>query len=289
VTVASPPDRRPPDWLARFAAQRGAVLGAAFLLVVALLAIVAPVPHPPHAQLDIRTLRSIPPSLAHPLGTDPYARDVLSRLVHGGRLSLGIGLASALLATVIGTCVGALAGASGRRLDALLMRVVDAGLAVPRALVVLAAVAAWDALSVPALVLLLAATGWFGVSRLVRAEVRDAARSEWALAARALGVPPVRLWWRHLLPHALAPATIAMTFGVAQAIALEGALSFLGVGVRPPLASWGSMLADAAEHPARLWWIVLAAGTALVATVLAVNAVGEGLRRSLGGREVAAS
>jgi peptide/nickel transport system permease protein len=284
--VTVPADR---GVVARFAARRGAVAGAAFLLVVALLALVAPVPYPPELQLDIRALRSTPPSLAHPLGTDPYARDVLSRLVHGARLSLGIGLSSAVLATALGVCVGAVAGAAGRRVDAVLMRVVDAGLAVPRALVVLAAVAAWDTLSVPAFVMLLAGTGWFGVSRLVRADVREAARSEWALAARALGVPPFRLWWRHLLPHALAPATVAMTFGVAQAIALEGALSFLGVGVRPPLASWGSMLADAAEHPARLWWIVLAAGGALVATVLAVNAVGDGLRRALGGREVAAS
>jgi ABC-type dipeptide/oligopeptide/nickel transport system permease subunit len=275
----------------RFAARREAVVGLAALIVIAVAGLLAPwlSPYDPSAQPDIIALRAQAPSLQHWFGTDLYSRDVLSRVLYGARISLSIGVGAAVLSSLIGTAVGLTAGAASRGVDDALMRLVDAGLSVPRALVLIAVAALWGTLSVPLLTLVLAATGWFAVSRLVRAEVRSARDAEWALAARALGATPWRLWTSHLLPHALAPAIIAATLGVGQAIALEGALSFLGLGVQPPAASWGTIMGDGADARPALWWVVVCPGLALAITVLAVNAVGDGLREALDPREVADS
>nr|MCU0623832.1 ABC transporter permease [Gemmatimonadaceae bacterium] len=216
-------------------------LALATLAGLALVGGLAPwlAPFDPAAQPDIRTGAGLAPHWPHLLGTDGYSRDVLSRLLHGTRVSLGLGLAAGGLTAALGTAIGLVAGASAAWVDAVVMRLIDAAVAIPRVVVLATAVALWGTLSAPALVLLLAATGWFGIARIVRTDVRTMRHAEWRLAAIALGVPTWRTWWRHLLPAVAPTVGVAATLAVAQTIALEAAVSFLGLGVQPPTASWG--------------------------------------------------
>jgi len=248
-----------------------------------LLALLAPVlaPHPPHLQLDLDHLRSAAPSLPHPLGTDPYSRDLLSRVLHGARVSLGIAVLAVLVAVVVGVTVGVVSGWAGGVVDVVLMRLVDAALAVPRLFTVLVPLALWEHVTVPAIVLILGGTGWFAMSRLVRAEVRAARARPWVAAARAIGVPPVRIITRHLLPTIAGPVIVVATMGIGQVVLLEAGLSYLGLGVPQPLPSWGSIIADGQPVLRAAPWVAGSAGLALVATVLAFTLVGDGLRERL--------
>jgi peptide/nickel transport system permease protein len=234
------------------------------LALLALAALLAPwlAPYDPIAQPDAVGLRLRPPSLAHPFGTDQYSRDLLSRVLWGARVSLGVAVTSVALATLVGTTVGVLAGYAGRTLDAALMRAVDALMAIPRVLLLVAVVGLWGRLGVVPLVLLLGLTGWMGVARLVRAEARGVAAREHVLAARALGAGHLRVLARHVLPACLTPAVVAATLGVPQVIALEAGLSYLGLGVQPPFASWGTLIHDGADLLAIAWWISVIPGLA---------------------------
>jgi peptide/nickel transport system permease protein len=243
-------------------------------------------PYDPAAQPDIVGLKSTPPSLAHPFGTDPLSRDVLSRVLYGSRVSLAVAAASVVLSALLGTAYGSLAGMAGRRVDALLMRAVDALVAVPRVLVLTAVLALWGALPLPALVAVIGATGWFATSRLVRAEVRAVRARDFAAAAAALGASRRRVLVRHVLPNVLSPVLVAATLGVADVIALEAALAYHGLGVQPPQPSWGNIIQDGAEQIQRLWWVSLFPGLAIAVTVVAVNRVGDGLRDALDPRQL---
>ena len=258
------------------------------LLLVSLGAVLAPLlaPYDPTAQLDIERLQSLPPSAAHPFGTDPYSRDVLSRLIYGSRVSLAVGLGSVALAMSFGIAVGIVAGFLGGTVDAVLMRLVDAAIAIPRLLVLLIVASLWGRLGIVPLTLLMAGTGWFGVSRLVRAETMALRDREFVLAARALGVPTPRLLVRHVLPNVLAPALVAAALGIANVILLEAALSYLGIGIRPPAASWGTIIEDSAERVAELWWLTLFPGLAILVTVFACNALGDALRDAFDPRQL---
>jgi len=258
------------------------------LLLVSLGAVLAPLlaPYDPTAQLDIERLQSLPPSAAHPFGTDPYSRDVLSRLIYGSRVSLAVGLGSVALAMSFGIAVGIVAGYLGGTVDAVLMRLVDAAIAIPRLLVLLIVASLWGRLGIVPLTLLMAGTGWFGVSRLVRAETMALRDREFVLAARALGVPTPRLLVRHVLPNVLAPALVAAALGIANVILLEAALSYLGIGIRPPAASWGTIIEDGAERVAELWWLTLFPGLAILVTVFACNALGDALRDAFDPRQL---
>jgi len=258
------------------------------LLVVALSAVFAPLlaPYDPTAQLDIVRLPSQPPSFAHPLGTDPYSRDVLSRLLYGGRISLAVGLGAVLLAMSFGIAVGAVAGFMGGAVDAVLMRFVDAALSIPRLLVLILIASLWGSLGLVSLTLLMAGTGWFAVSRLVRAETLALREREFIVAARALGASPLRILVRHVLPNVAAPALVAATLGIANVILLEAGLSYLGIGVRPPTASWGAIIQDGAERVSDLWWLTLFPGLAILVTVFACNALGDALRDALDPRQL---
>ena len=263
-------------------------IALAVLLLVSLGAVLAPVlaPYDPTAQLDIERLQSLPPSAAHPFGTDPYSRDVLSRLIYGSRVSLAVGLGSVALAMSFGIAVGIVAGFLGGTVDAVLMRLVDAAIAIPRLLVLLIVASLWGRLGILPLTLLMAGTGWFGVSRLVRAETMALRDREFVLAARALGVPTPRLLVRHVLPNVLAPALVAAALGIANVILLEAALSYLGIGIRPPAASWGTIIEDGAERVAELWWLTLFPGLAILVTVFACNALGDALRDAFDPRQL---
>jgi peptide/nickel transport system permease protein len=263
-------------------------IALAVLLLVALGAVLAPVlaPYDPTTQLDIERLQSLPPSAAHPFGTDPYSRDVLSRLLYGSRVSLAVGLGSVALAMSFGIAVGIVAGFLGGAVDAVLMRLVDAAISIPRLLVLIMVASLWGRLGLVPLTLLMAGTGWFGVSRLVRAETMALRDREFVVAARALGISTPRLLVRHLLPNVIAPALVAAALSIANVILLEAALSYLGIGVRPPTASWGTIIEDGAERVAELWWLTLFPGLAILVTVFACNALGDALRDAFDPRQL---
>jgi len=260
-----------------------AAIAAATLVVIAIAAALAPwlAPFDPNQPLDVAA-RAQPPSAEHWLGTDPLSRDLLSRLLHGARVSLGVSLVAVAVATIVGTAWGAIAGYVGGWVDRALMHLVDAGLAIPRILLLLGIVSLWGTLSVSALILLLGLTGWFGASRLVRAEVRATRERDYVAAARATGVPGARILVRHILPHALTPMLVAATLGVGQVVVIEAGLSFLGYGIASPAASWGSLIRDGREVLGTAWWMSVFPGLALAATVLSINVLGDRLRGALG-------
>jgi len=262
-------------------------IALAVLVIVVLAALLAPwlSPHDPRAlRMDASLLP--PRSPGHPLGTDQAGRDLLSRLLDGARVSLGVASLSVALSTLVGTSVGALAGYVGGALDTVLMRFVDALLSVPRVLLLIAVSGLWGRLELPALVLLLGLTGWMGVARLVRAEARTLARREHVLAVRALGAGEARVLLRHVLPGCLAPAVVAATLGVAHVVALEAGLSYLNLGVAPPRASWGTLIEEGTSLMPSGWWLSVFPGLAIVVVMLACTALGDALRDALDPREL---
>lgn len=257
--------------------------GLLILATVAALALAAPLvaPYAPSAQLDIVALQNRPPSFAHPLGTDLYSRDVWSRLLFGARVSLAVGALGMGVAVTVGTAVGAVAGYWRGAVDAVLMRVVDVGLSVPRIFVLLVLAGLWERMPVGVLVLAIGLTSWFGTSRLVRAEVLAAREREFVQAARAVGAGTARIVVRHILPNAAAPIFVTAALGTGAVMLLESGLSFLGIGVAPPLPSWGNMIADARDSVRSAPWSVLAPGLAIGLVVTACAAVADGLRDAL--------
>ena len=267
------------------AATAALALLFSFLIVALGARLVAP--YGPAAQLDIVGLQSRPPSWTHPLGTDVYSRDTWSRLVYGARISLSVGALAMLVAVTVGAVVGAVAGYVRRWVDPLLMRAVDVGLALPRMFLLLMIAALWEGLPLAWLVALIGLTGWFGTSRLVRAEVLSLRERDFVTAARALGARPARVIFFHVLPNAAAPIIVSAALGIGNVLLLEAGLSFLGVGVRPPLPSWGNMIADGWRQAAVAPWATLFPGLAIALVVMALNAVADALRDALDPRKEA--
>jgi peptide/nickel transport system permease protein len=274
----------------RFFQRPGAKWATAVLAFFVTVAVCAPLvaPYGPSLQLDIVGLQNSPPSWVHPLGTDLYSRDLWSRLLYGGRVSLAVGALAMALAVTVGALVGAAAGYFRRWVDAGLMRVVDVGLAFPRIFLLLVIVALWDTLPFGGLVLLIGLTSWFGTSRLVRAEVLALRERPFVDGARALGAGPARVIFRHILPNAAAPLIVSAALGIGNVMLLEAGLSFLGAGVQPPTPSWGNMIADAQGQLANAPWTSLFPGLAIALVVMALNAVGDALRDALDPRQEAA-
>ncbi|MGE5347002.1 MAG: ABC transporter permease [Acidithiobacillales bacterium] len=236
--------------------------------------VAAPVPWDPDAiDLDHR-LR--PPSASHWLGTDELGRDVLSRLLHGGRISVGAGLLACAIALLAGSLLGALAGLAGGRTDRLVLFVIEVVQSVP-ALVLVAALAAFLPPSFFLAALLIGLTGWTDSARIVRAESRRLRGAPFVEAARAAGAAPARLLFRHLLPHALPPALVTAPYVLGAAVLTEAGLSFLGLGTPPPAASWGRSLADARDVLTVAPWCVVPPAVALVLLVLSARRLGDAL------------
>lgn len=256
--------------------------------LVILAAVFAPLlaPYDPSAQLDIVRLQGQSPSWSHPLGTDQYSRDLLSRLLYGARVSLAIAFTAVALSMTFGVFVGATAGYSGGATDAILMRIVDAALSIPRLLLLLVVIALWNDVGVVALTLLIAGVSWFAVSRLVRTEALAVRDQDFIVAARALGTSPWRILTRQVLPNVMGPGIVAATLAIGNVILLEAGLSYLGIGVRPPTASWGSIIQDGAERVSDLWWLTVFPGLAILVTVFACNALGDALRDALDPRQL---
>lgn len=223
------------------------------------------------------------PDATHWLGTDELGRDVLARVIHGARVSLFIAFFTVLIAVGVGMALGGVAGYFGGAVDAVISRVLEVVTTFPLLFFLIALMSVLRTQSLWPLVLALGLTRWTDVARLVRAEVLRLKSLDFVLAARAMGAGAPRIIARHLLPNALAPVLVTATFGVGGAVLLETALSFLGLGVAPPTASWGELLTQAHRtllHPGA-WWLALFPGLCIAATVLSVNALGEAVRRNV--------
>lgn len=220
------------------------------------------------------------PTAAHPLGTDELGRDVLSRLLHGSRVTLLVGVAAMLAALMIGVIVGAIAGFNGGWLEAILMRFTDGMLAVPAFFFILVVITVLGT-GIATLVFVIGVLSWMPVARVVYGETLRWKTAEFVVAAVSLGVPPPRLLIRHILPQAIPSLVVSATLGVAFAILTESALSYLGLGVQPPLPSWGNMLQRAQQYVFTAPALAIYPGLAITAVVLAFNFLGDGLRDAL--------
>lgn len=266
--------------------------GGLALVILAGGALAAPFFAQDPEALDLMA-QNLGPCSDHLLGTDALGRDVLSRLLHGGRVSLAVAGATAVLAALIGTSLGLLSGYVGGRLDHLLMRLTDGVMALPLLplLVVLAAIdpaklgigaetQGSEAFAVGRMVLIIATIGWTTVARLVRASTLSIKARDYVRAARAMGAGPVWIMTRHILPNVASPMIVATTLSVGHIVLIESALSFLGLGIRPPMASWGNMLTGAMDMvwsaPEQALW----PGLAILGTVLAFNLLGDGLSQA---------
>jgi peptide/nickel transport system permease protein len=263
-----------------------AIFGLTVLLLMGSTAVFAPqlAPWDPGRQMLLKRLK--PPMWQerglheHPLGTDHLGRDILSRILYGGRISLGVGLTAVTLSALIGVTLGLVAGFFGGRADALIMRVVDVFLAIPYILLAMGVVFALGP-SLLNVVLVMAVTRWVQFARIVRADVLSIREREFVAGARARGNRPLRLLLHHVLPNALTPIIVVATLELAFMIIYESALSFLGLGVQPPTPTGGWMLADGRNYIATAWWLATFPGLAIMLTVLAVNLLGDWLRDTL--------
>lgn len=266
--------------LQRLLADRSTRVGLVLVTVLLLGAVFAPLltPYDPTAQLDLESGQLQAPSLAHPFGTDFWSRDLFSRVLYGARVSLVVAALTVVLSLTVGTGLGLTAGLSGGATDAVLMRFVDAGLAIPRVFLLLTIIALWDRVGVSGLVVVLGLTSWFDTARLVRAEVLSLKVRPFVTATRALGFDGPRIALRHVLPNAMAPVVVSATLGMGQIVLIEAALSYLGVGVPPPRPSWGAMIADGQQWMSQAWWIATFPGLAVVLTVVAFSLLSDGMR-----------
>lgn len=257
-----------------------AFIGFIIIVSVFILAMLAPVisPFDPN-NIDVTAIL-LAPSWQHWMGTDGLGRDVVSRMLHGGRISLLVGLVAVGIATAIGIVLGAIAGYYRGWIDTLIMRLVDVMLSIPSFFLILAVIAFLTP-SIWNIMIVIGLTSWMGVTRLVRAEFLSLSSREFVLASCALGAKDARLIFKHLLPNSLTPIIVSAVLGVAGAVLMESGLSFLGLGVQAPQASWGNILTDGKEYIQFAWWLSLFPGLAILITVLGYNLLGEGLRDAL--------
>jgi peptide/nickel transport system permease protein len=265
----------------RFTRNRLATAGAVGVFVLVALAALAPwvAPRDPlYIDMDHKFAR--PGEAGFVLGADELGRDLLSRLLHAGRVSLAVGLITALIAVLVGSVLGAVAGFYGGALDTAIMRVVDVLLSIPTIFLLLA-LSAFLKPTMLTITLIIGLNSWMSVARMVRGQVLSLKEQEFVLAARAAGAGARRLIVRQLLPNAVAPVLVAATLTVATAILLESSLSYLGYGIQPPTASWGNMLNNAQSYVLYAPWVAVYPGAMISLTVLSFNFAGDGLRDAL--------
>ena len=273
---SAPSRARPPELLQRFLARKVAVVAAAFLIIAIVGAALAPIlaPYPPERIIGARLA---PPGGRFVLGSDQAGRDVLSRLIYGGQISLAVGLLAAGLSILLGTTLGALAGFARGWTDAVIMRIADGMLSIPVFFLVLVVLTSLGS-TLPNLIVTIGLSSWMTTARVVRGEILRVSALEFVAAARALGASSPRILLRHALPQALPVTVVSASLGVAQAVLTESALSYLGLGVQPPTPSWGNMLSDAQSYVFTAPLLALWPGLAILLTVLAFNFLGESLR-----------
>lgn len=262
----------------RLRRSRAALAGTIVLGIITFLCLFAGI-FAPYGQNEIDLFNiTASPSRDHWLGTDALGRDVLSRLLYGGRLSLAIGVSAAVIAVLIGILVGALAGYYGGWVDSVLMRFVDLMLAFPSIFLLLIVAALLDGITVTNIIVFLAVFGWMWLARVIRGEFMSLKQREFVEAARMIGVPGKRIMMQHLLPNVTGPIIVAFTLDIALYILSEATLSFLGFGVKPETPTWGNMLNEARTYSTTHPILVIAPGLTITVVVLAINFIGDGLR-----------
>jgi ABC-type dipeptide/oligopeptide/nickel transport system permease subunit len=261
----------------RLIATRNGAIGLFLVAVVLVVGIFAPLitPYDPYV-IDMDNALT-PPSPAHPLGTDFFGRDILSRLIVGARISLEVSILARLIAVLLGTVMGLCAGYFGGRVDGVIMRLADVTLAYPGLLLLIAVMAAVGP-SLASLIIALGLVGWAGVARLVRAQVLSIKEREFVLAIRSMGSSPVNIILRHILPNCTSQLVVIFSMGLGMAVMAESSMSFLGLGAQPPLPSWGSMISSGLDYLRVAPWLSLAPGAAITVEVLAFNMLGDALR-----------
>ena len=264
----------------RLAGNRMALAGGIIVILLFVVSLAAPwlAPYDPLA-IDLTRILA-PPTWQHLCGTDQLGRDVLSRMIWGAGISLKVGFVATGIAVVIGALLGALAGYYGGWWDMVIMRLVDVMLCFPTFFLILAVIAFLEP-SIWNIMIIIGATGWMGIARLVRADFMSLKERDFVTAARVLGAGDTRIIFRHILPNAMTSILVAATLGVAGAILTESALSFLGIGVQPPTPSWGNILTAGKDNIDIAWWLSLYPGLAILITVLGYNLLGEGIRDAL--------
>jgi peptide/nickel transport system permease protein len=257
-----------------------ALAGLVFIVAMLAFALFAPAiaPYSPE-RIDSQNVLTAP-SAAHPFGTDTLGRDIFSRIVYGSRISLLIGFIAVGIAVIIGIFFGSLAGYYGGWVDSVIMRFVDIMLCFPTFFLILSVIAVLEP-SIFTIMVVIGATGWMGVARLIRSEILTLREREYVLASKVMGASDAWVIVRHLIPNAIGPVLVSATLGVGGAILVESALSFLGLGVQPPTPSWGNILMDGKSTLGVAWWLTIFPGVFITLTVLAYNLVGERLRDML--------
>ena len=265
----------------RFRAHRPAMAGMLVLGLLAVVCAAAPLvsPYDPDKTALLSLYES--PSFAHPFGTDDLGRDLATRILYGGRVSLAVGLLAVSVAVSVGTLVGVIAGYYGRWVDGVLMRFVDMMYSFPRLFLLILFGVFFKGMTVPVIVLVLGLLSWMTTSRLVRASFLSLKQREFVEAARCIGARDRRIIFRHLLPNSVAPIIVAGTLGVGAAIIAESTLSFLGLGIQPPTSSWGNMLNHATTDMGKAPWIAIFPGMFIFLAVVSINFIGDGLRDAL--------
>jgi peptide/nickel transport system permease protein len=265
----------------RFRRHKMAILGSITLILLLLYSFGGVLIFPEQAANATDTsLRLQGPTGEHPFGTDTVGRDILARTVHGGRISMLIGITAALLEIMVGVIIGAVAGYYGGLIDAILMRFTEAMLNIPQIflLIVMSKIVGGSVLFI---IVIIGLTSWMYVARIVRAEFLSIKENEFILAAKAIGTPTSQIIFKHILPNSVAPIVVAATLGVANAILSEAYISFLGLGVQPPTPTWGNMLDGSYNYIETAPWLWIFPGLLIVLTVLSINFVGDGLRDAL--------
>ncbi|HEV8536840.1 MAG TPA: oligopeptide ABC transporter permease [Candidatus Limnocylindria bacterium] len=272
--------------LERFRAHRPATAGLLVLGALALLCAAAPLVSPYDPESVKLSLIHEGPSLAHPFGTDSLGRDLATRILYGGRVSLSVGLLTVTVAISVGTLVGTIAGYYGRWPDSVLMRLVDMMYSFPRLFLLILFGVFFKGMTLGVIVVVLGLLSWMTTARLVRASFLSLKHREFVEAARCVGARDRRIIVRHILPNSLAPIIVAATLGVASAIIAESTLSFLGLGIQPPTPSWGNMLKDAPSEMNLAPWVAIFPGLFIFLAVVSINFIGDGLRDALDPRHV---
>ncbi len=265
----------------RFLSHRLALLGIVMITLLTLACVFGPYLLP-YDSLYIDLIARFSPPLTgnHYLGTDPLGRDIAARLLMAGRISLLVGFFAMVLATVVGTLVGVVAGYGGRIVNAVLMRLVDGFLSFPTIFLLLALAVALQPSPIM-ITVIISMTGWMEVARIVEAEVQSLKEREFVLAGRMLGLSRAHMMFREILPNCMGPIIVAATLTVARAILLEAYISFLGFGIQPPLPSWGNMLNGAQQYLGSAPWLAIVPGAAITIAVTSFNFIGDGLRDAL--------
>ena len=270
-------------FIASFVRNRTAVFGAVTIIVFTVAALIAPLLPTDPLEQDYDSLM-LPPSVAHPIGTDSLGRDNFTRLIYGGRVSLQVGLLAMLLATSIGVTIGLVAGYLGKWTDSILMRIVDVILAFPGLLLAILMVAVLG----PSLrnAMLAIAIGFIPpFARITRANTLSLREKEFVESARAIGGGPIRIMFKTILPNTVSPIIVQASLGMSYAILIEASLSFLGLGIQPPTPSWGYMLSAGREFITLAWWLTTFPGLAIFLVVIAWNFIGDGIREALDPRQ----